>query len=285
MPSSRWVPCISRRSPCRCRGGTPRARPHGHRARALGHDAREPGDLGRVGQDVLPVTRAELQASHQPQDLGMQIVQAEFKGDGAAFLADLLVGFFLDLLNDLLDARRVDASVGNELLDRLLRDLPPVGIESREDDGAWRVVDDQVDAGGELERADVASFAADDAALEIVARQIDNETVVSSRARRRALDGFRDVVLGAVDGRLARLGVESFGRFAESCAPRLRFVDQQFLGFVGREARDALSSCCCWRPAVHISWRRPRRVSPGRRPPVRACGCPCPAGRRRPASP
>jgi hypothetical protein len=64
-------------------------RAHGHvgiEPQLLGHDAREPRPPAGVGQDVLPVTRAELQASHQPQDLGMQIVQAEPKGDGAAFL-------------------------------------------------------------------------------------------------------------------------------------------------------------------------------------------------------
>ena len=172
----------------------------------------------------------------------MEIVQAQFEGDGAAFLADLLVGFFLDLLNDFLDARRVDAPVGNELLDRLLRDLPPVGIESREDDGAGRVVDDQIDAGGELERADVPALTADDASLEIVARQIDNRDGRLDRVLGgRALDGFGDVVLGAVDGRLAGLGVEPLQQ-VRGIVTRLAFdlLEQQFLGFVRREACDAL---------------------------------------------
>ena len=172
----------------------------------------------------------------------MEIVQAELEGDGAAFLADRLVGFFLHLLDDLLDARRMDAAVGNEPLDGLLGDLPPVGIESRQDDGAGRVVDDQIDAGGELERADVPALAADDASLEIVARQIDNRHGGLDRMLGgRALDGFGDVVLGAVDGRLARLGVEPLEQVGGVVA-RLAFdlLEQQFLGFVGREAGDAL---------------------------------------------
>ena len=104
----------------------------------------------------------------------MQIVEAELEGDGRAFLAHRFVGLVLDLLDDLFDARRMDAAVGDQPLDRLLRDLAPIRIEAREDDRAGRVVDDQVDAGGQLERADVAPLAADDAALEIVARQIDD---------------------------------------------------------------------------------------------------------------
>ena len=78
----------------------------------------------------------------------------------------------------------MDAAVGDQPLDGLLRDLAAVGIEAREDDRAGRVVDDQVDAGGELERADVAPLAADDASLQIVARQIDDR------------DGGLDRVLG-----------------------------------------------------------------------------------------
>ena len=56
-------------------------------------------------QHVLAVARAELEAPHEPEDLGMQIVQAQLERDGGAFLAHGLVGLFLDLLHDLLDAR------------------------------------------------------------------------------------------------------------------------------------------------------------------------------------
>ncbi len=95
-----------------------------------GHDAGEPRDFGRVRQHVLAVAGAELQPSHQPEDLGVEIVQAELEGDRRAFLAHLLVGFVLDLLDDLLDARRMDAAVGDQPLDRLLGDLAAVGIEA-----------------------------------------------------------------------------------------------------------------------------------------------------------
>src|SRR5262245_61854411 len=99
----------------------------------------------------------------------MQIMEAEFEGHGAAFFPDFLVSFVFHFLDDLCDAGRSDSSVGDQLFNRLLRDLPPIWIESRQDDGAGRVVDDEVDPGGKFEGADVTSLAADDPALQIVA--------------------------------------------------------------------------------------------------------------------
>src|SRR5439155_1464418 len=84
-------------------------------------------------------------------------------------------------------------------IDGLFGDLAAVGIEPGHDDRARRVVDDEIDASGELERADVASFAADDAALEIVAREIDHRDRGLDRVLRgTSLNGLGDVVLGAV---------------------------------------------------------------------------------------
>ena len=68
----------------------------------------------------------------------------------------------------LLDSRRVDPAVGQQLLQRQPRQLTPDAVEPRQDDRARGVVDDEVDAGQVLERADVATLAADDPALEVV---------------------------------------------------------------------------------------------------------------------
>ena len=95
-----------------------------------GHDAGQPGDLGRVREHVLTVTGPELQPAHQTEDLRVQIVQPELERDGRAFLPHLLVGLVLDLLDDFLDAGRVNAAVGNQALDGLLRNLAPIGIEA-----------------------------------------------------------------------------------------------------------------------------------------------------------
>ena len=79
----------------------------------------------------------------------MEVEQPELERRRLALLADRLLHLGLDLLDDLLDARRMDAAVGDQPLDRLARDLAAERIEAREDDRARRVVDDQLDAGGQ----------------------------------------------------------------------------------------------------------------------------------------
>ncbi len=108
------------------------------------------------------------------------------------------------------------------------------GIEAGEDDGARRVVDDEIDAGRQLQGADVPPLPTDDASLQIVARQIDDRHRRLDRMLRgAALDGLGDVLLRAVDGRFARFGVEPLqqvgrsrgarrSRSASAAAPSLR---------------------------------------------------------------
>ena len=132
-------------------------------------------------KDVLPVAGAEPQAAHQAQHLRLQVVKAELERGGLAVLADRVLHLRVHLVDDFLDAGGVNAAVGDQALDHAARHFAPVRVEAREDDRARRVVDDQVDAGGELEGADVPALAADDAALHIVAWQVHD--------RDRGLDG------------------------------------------------------------------------------------------------
>ena len=67
----------------------------------------------------------------------------------------------------------MDAAVGDELVERDPGDFAADRVERADDHHARRVVDDHVDAGGLFERADVAAFAADDAAFHFVAGDID----------------------------------------------------------------------------------------------------------------
>ena len=205
-------------------------------AELLRHDAGEERDFERVVQDVLPVARAELQPAHEAEDLRMEVVEPELERRGLAFLADRLLHLRLDLLDHLLDARRVDAAVGDEPRNRLPRDLAPERIERREDDRAGRVVDDELDAGGLLERADVASLAADDPPLHVVARQVDHRHGRFDRGLGgAALDGVGDDVLGARGGGLARLGLEALDEVG-GVAPRVRLdlLEEELARLLGR---------------------------------------------------
>ena len=88
----------------------------------------------------------------------------------ALFLDDT-VDLAARLGHHLLDARGMDAAIEDQLGERDARDLAAHGIEAREDDRLGRVVDDEIDAGRALQRADVAALAPDDASLHLVVGQ------------------------------------------------------------------------------------------------------------------
>ena len=84
-------------------------------------------------------------------------------------------------------------------------DLAADRVEARQHDRLGRVVDDQVDAGRLLEGADVAALAADDPALHLVARQVDDRDgvlggVVRGDALHRGHDDLARLLLGLLAG-------------------------------------------------------------------------------------
>src|SRR5205085_9383850 len=154
----------------------------------------------------------------------------------------LFVELLPHLLHQLLDAGGVDASVLHEALERDAGDLAADGIEAGEDDRFGRVVDDEVDAGGQLQRADVAPFAADDAALHVLARQVDHRYgVLRDVVRGHALDGHAEDLAGALLSELVGFGLDALD---DARGVELRFVldaaDQLALRFLGAEACDLL---------------------------------------------
>ena len=118
-------------------------------------------------------------------------------------------------------------------------DLAADVVEGADDDDAGRVVDDHVDAGRLLEGADVAPFAADDAALHVVAGDVDRaDGGVGGVLGGVAVDGGRqdaagffladrfDLLLVLLDARgdlVGQLAIEPF--------------QEQLLGLVARSGR------------------------------------------------
>jgi hypothetical protein len=101
---------------------------------------------------------------------------------------------------------------------------------------------DEIDAGGELERSDVTPLAADDAALQVVARQVDHgHRGLDGVLGGGALNCFGDVLLGPIAGHLAGLGVEPLQQVGGVVA-RLAFnlLEKKLLGLLGGKAGDAL---------------------------------------------
>ena len=195
-----------------------------------------------VLEHVLAVARAELEPAEQLDDLGRQTRDAGLVGGRLAGLAHDDVDLGARLGDDLLDAAGVDAAVGDELRDGDPGDLAPDRVEAAKDHGLGRVVDDQVDAGGLLEGADVAALAADDPALHLVGWQVDHRDgvlggVVGGHALHRGQHDVASLVLGllaggALDGASELDGVV-LGLGADG-------LEQHRLGVLGGQTRYAL---------------------------------------------
>ena len=88
------------------------------------------GRLHGVLQLVLSVGGPELQATDHFDDLGMESGHTRFVRRRVAFFADLLLDLLLRLGDNLLDARRMNASVLYELGQREPRDFSPDRVEA-----------------------------------------------------------------------------------------------------------------------------------------------------------
>src|SRR5829696_4239184 len=137
-------------------------------------DRRDVARLDGVDQHVLPVRCPVLQPSEELEEVRRKAGDAGVVRCLLPGLADDQVDLGAGLVDDLLDAAGVDPSVGDQLRHGDPRNLAAHRVEAREDHRLGCVVDDQVDARRLLERPDVAALAADDAALHLVARQVDD---------------------------------------------------------------------------------------------------------------
>ena len=116
-----------------------------------------------------------------------------------------LVHFLRDLGHHFLDARGMDAPVQDQPFHGLAGDLAAHGIKAGKHHGAGSVVNEHGDAGGGLEGADVAAFAADDAAFHFLALDADGgggglKAMLAGVALDGQADDFARIFLGLVFG-------------------------------------------------------------------------------------
>ena len=194
------------------------------------HQPDQVDDLERVLEHVLPVARPVVETAEQLDDLLVELAAVGLEDRLLARLDDVLLDLGLGLVVHLLDAGRLDAAVLDELEQRDLRDLAADRVERREHDRLGRVVDDHVHAGQVLERADVASLAADDPPLHVVGRELDQRRRrLRCVARGNALERVGDEVPGAS----LRLGLRLLVELAH---PACEVVADELLGLL-EEAR------------------------------------------------
>ena len=141
---------------------------HNVQAKLGSHHAAQVRDFEGVLKHVLTKRSTVAQGTKGLDDLGMQVVNAGIEGSLLASLAHALLNQVGSLVIHLLDAGRVNAAVGDEVLEGDTGGLATDRVEARKNDGLWRVVDHEVDAGNLLEGPDVATLATDDTALEVI---------------------------------------------------------------------------------------------------------------------
>ena len=221
------------------------------------HDPGEVHDLERVLEDVLAVARPVAQPAEDLDELLVELAAVRLEDRLLARLADVILELRLREVVHLLDPRRVDAPVLDQLLERHPRHLAAEPVERREDDRLRRVVDDEVDAGQVLERADVAALAADDPALHVVGGQLDDRDGRLGRvARGDALERVGDEGPGAAP----RLGPRLLLQLADAAG---ELVPDQVL----RALEQLVLRLGDGQPGDPLELRRAPRPSPPSAPP------------------
>ncbi len=208
------------------------------------HDTGQVGRLAGVLQQVLTIRRAVLHLTDQADQLGMQAVDTQVDRRALTHLNDLLLDLLLNLGYHLLDAGGVDTAVGHKLVQGQAGDLTTHGVKAAEDDGLGRIIHNDLDTRSGLQGADVATLAADDATLHLVAFDVkDSHGILDCRLGCYALNrGYHDA-LGLLRSRelglLNRL-VDVGGGLGLRL--RLHVLDQDVLGLLRAQTRDLLQA-------------------------------------------
>src|SRR5829696_7014782 len=223
----------------------PAALGQGHvHAELGGHDPGQVGGLDQVAEHVLAVGGPVLEPAQDADQLGVQVGDADLQAGVLAGPADLALDLLAGSVVGLLDAGRVDAAVGDQLLQGEAADLAPDRVEAGQQDRFGGVVDDQVDAGDGLEGADVATLAADDAALHVVGGQRqDRDGGLGGLLGGDPLDGQGDDLARAAVGLLPRLLLEVADQpHGVPLGVLLDLLDEHGLGLGGGHGRDLLEA-------------------------------------------
>ena len=157
-------------------------------------------------QHVLAVAGTVAHAAQQLDQIRVHAVHVGLQNGALAVLLDLVFNLTLRLLNRLLDSGRVDSAVLNQALQRNAGNLTLDRVVAGKGNRLRGVVDNQVDAGQRLQGADVASLAADDAALHLVVWQRHNrDGHLADIVGSALLNGGGDDLLGLLLGFVLKL--------------------------------------------------------------------------------
>ena len=207
-----------------------------------GHDPAEVDDLERVLEDVLAVARAVAEPPEDLDELLVELAAVRLEHRLLAGLQDVLLELRLRLVVHLLDPRRVDAAVLDQLVERERATSRRSGSNDERTTACGVSSMMKSTPGQVLERADVAPLAADDAPLEVVRCELDHRDRRLGRvARSDALERVRDEGPSPPSGSAAGLLLHLADVACELVADEiLRALEQLLPRLVDGEPRDAL---------------------------------------------
>ena len=193
-----------------------------------------------VPQDVLPVAGAVVQRAEHPDDLVVQAADIDFFGGFFADLDNPAVYVFFRLVDDLLNAGRVNTPILNQSLHTQTGNLAADGIKAADDNDAGGVIDNHVNTGRLFKRPNVPSLAADDPTLHIVTgdihhRNTDFTGLLGGVSLNRQIDDFFGLFLGLLLG-LGNLTLNQLAHFAVALI--LQTLEKQFAGLFDIERSD-----------------------------------------------
>ena len=178
-------------------------------AQLRGHKTGNVGHFDGVIQHVLAVAGAVAHAAQKLDQLGIEAVDIGLKHGTLAFGLDGGIDLALGFGHHFLDAGGVDTAVLNQLFQRKTRNFPADRVKAGNCDGLGGVVDNQVAAGQRLDAANVAAFAADDAALHlVVGERDDGDGDFAGVIGGAALNGSGDDFAGALVRLVLELGLD-----------------------------------------------------------------------------
>ena len=138
-------------------------------ANHFGYSFCDIGDLLRVHENILPITRTESEFSDQGENLIRNTDHAHLFDGLATEIVDELVSILLILLDNLFDTSWLYALVFDEFFERLLRDIAPKKIKTREKYGIRGIINDEGNSCCLLEGNDIATFFPDEFSLQVIA--------------------------------------------------------------------------------------------------------------------
>src|ERR1017187_1547916 len=167
--------------------------------------------LDRVVEHVLVVGETVPELPEKLYDLRVKAVDVEPADGVLAGLGRGEIDLVLGPLHVLLDACRMDPPVLDQRLEGIPGDFAAHGIKRREEDKLGRLVDQQRDSRRGLEGLYVAALPADEPALHLLARQVDE-------GRREVRVGLARQPLHRGDQYPARLGLQLLLRLLQGIA-------------------------------------------------------------------